>query len=124
MAIVSVTEASKLTGKSIPTLYRHIKTGFVSKTNDGIETSELMRVYGALRSDNHSSHQNENQELSFLKREIEMLKSEVETLKRDKQDASKREERLFYIIENRLPAPDSHNSYFGKIKELFSQLRI
>ena len=47
MTEISITEAMKLTGKSRPTLYRHIKTGKLSKTyNGGIDTSELRRVYG------------------------------------------------------------------------------
>ena len=50
MAIVSISEASRLTGKTRATIHRHINTGKISKTkNDagatGIDISELIRVY-------------------------------------------------------------------------------
>lgn len=50
MAIVSISEAARLTGKTRATIHRHINTGKLSKTkNDtgsiGIDTSELIRVY-------------------------------------------------------------------------------
>lgn len=53
MALVSISEAAKLTGKSRRTLYRHIDTGKLSLTHSGtgervIDTSELLRVYGEL----------------------------------------------------------------------------
>lgn len=40
MAIVSISEVSRLTGKTRATIHRHINTGAV-----GIDTSELIRVY-------------------------------------------------------------------------------
>lgn len=54
MALVTITEASKLTGKARKTLYAHIKQGKVSYRVqlDGskqIDTSELIRVYGELK---------------------------------------------------------------------------
>lgn len=50
MAIVSISEASRLTGKTRATIHRHINTGKLSKTKDdtgaiGIDISELVRVY-------------------------------------------------------------------------------
>ncbi len=50
MAIVSISEASRLTGKTRATIHRHINTGKLSKTKDdtgviGIDISELIRVY-------------------------------------------------------------------------------
>ena len=54
MALVTITEASKLTGKARKTLYAHLKQGKLSSRlqNDGtkqIDTSELIRVYGELK---------------------------------------------------------------------------
>lgn len=48
MAIVSISEASRLTGKTRATIHRHINTGKISKTKDdtgatGIDISELIR---------------------------------------------------------------------------------
>ncbi|MDI2113925.1 hypothetical protein [Commensalibacter nepenthis] len=55
MSIVSITQASKLTGKSVRTIQRHLSNGklsFVMTQNDnkGIDTSELIRVYGHIMS--------------------------------------------------------------------------
>ncbi|HEY0844061.1 MAG TPA: hypothetical protein VGE12_01755 [Noviherbaspirillum sp.] len=56
MALVSITEAAKLVRRNRSTLYRDIEKGRLSKTvtPDGetqIETSELLRTYGQLHSD-------------------------------------------------------------------------
>lgn len=53
MAIISISEAAKLTGKNRRTLQRHIASGKLTKTisatgEEGVETSELIRVYGEL----------------------------------------------------------------------------
>jgi hypothetical protein len=45
---VNIEQATGLTGKSRATISRHIKSGKLSRTVDGIDTAELMRVYGAL----------------------------------------------------------------------------
>lgn len=54
MALVTITEASKLTGKARKTLYAHFKQGKLSYRMqvDGtkqVDTSELIRVYGELK---------------------------------------------------------------------------
>lgn len=56
MSIVSISKASKLTGKSRQTLYKHLQNGQLSLSTDvngskGIDTSELIRVYGQLKID-------------------------------------------------------------------------
>ena len=50
MAIVSVSEAARLVGKSRRTVQRDIAAGKLSKCDNGkkLDTSELMRVYGSL----------------------------------------------------------------------------
>jgi hypothetical protein len=49
MTIISISEASRLTGKDRRTIQRHIAAGKLSRAADGkgIDTSELLRVYGA-----------------------------------------------------------------------------
>ena len=54
MAQVSIAEAAKLVGKDRKTLYRAIKGGLLSATKNPsgmsqVETSELIRFYGALK---------------------------------------------------------------------------
>ncbi len=50
MAIVSVSEATRLVGKSRRTIQRDIAAGKLSKCDNGkkLDTSELLRVYGSL----------------------------------------------------------------------------
>ena len=91
MAFVSVEQASILTGKSIPTIYRNISNGKVSRSSEGIEISELIRAYGPLKNisdttfNQETLSSNDNIELSVLKRENELLKGNLEELKVDKQ---------------------------------------
>ncbi|MDI2113965.1 hypothetical protein [Commensalibacter nepenthis] len=64
MPIVSISEAARLTGKSRRTLHRHIDAGRVSRSHtpsgeQGIEISELIRVYGELKTQPVTSGQNE-----------------------------------------------------------------
>jgi len=64
MPIVSISEAARLTGKSRQTLHRHIVTGKLSKCNTdinaiGVDTSELLRVYGNIKNYNVTDTINE-----------------------------------------------------------------
>jgi predicted DNA-binding transcriptional regulator AlpA len=83
MALISIAEASQLTGKSIPTIYRHIKAGKLSKTNDKLDTAEILRLYGAFpKTTDNKNSQNENQveniKLSMIQRENELFKQQAE----------------------------------------------
>lgn len=104
MSIVSISEASRLTGKARSTIQAHIKTGKISKTTDhhtgniGIETSELIRVFGEINiqnttdathsknvaisqqtTDHHTGHAtDQNIEMLQLKSENERLKAVLE----------------------------------------------
>jgi len=55
MAIVSISEAARLTGKSRNTLHAQIRTGKLSTVHNpvtnskGIDTSELIRVFGSIK---------------------------------------------------------------------------
>ncbi len=65
MPVVTITEAAKLAGKSRPTMYRYIEKGVVSTCDApggerGIDTSELLRVFGVL----HPLHSDETPEVS------------------------------------------------------------
>lgn len=64
MALVSVTEAAILVRKGRATLYRDIEKGRLSKSvsptgETGIETSELVRVYGVLHLPETEEHSHE-----------------------------------------------------------------
>ncbi len=94
MSLLSVEESSKLVGVSVPTMYRYISKGRVSRVNGKIDTSELIRVFGELHQDvdNKNDRKNDNHELSSLLQQIELLKSFNEELKKDK-------ERLYEQVE-------------------------
>jgi hypothetical protein len=97
---VTIQEATKLTGKSRATITRHISTGKLSKTDKGIDTAELMRVYGALvdtLDDSHdasfndsmtthdASQMHQNSEfIDALRAQIELLKDQVADIKTDR----------------------------------------
>jgi len=51
MAILSVTAAAKAAGISRTTIYEKIKDGELSRTPEGIDTVELLRVFGELKSE-------------------------------------------------------------------------
>lgn len=106
MAKVSISEASRLTGKSRTTLYRLISTGELSTCTGGrneklVDISELLRVFGALSgctgeqvteqsTERHvtGAEQQKEQVVQTLKQEIEHLRaliseksSHIESLK-------------------------------------------
>lgn len=102
MAVVSLQEAIELSGKSKSTIYRHVSTGKLSKSHDGFETSELIRVYGSLRNTTDTSFEfnkvpNDTDrnliENESLKNENLLLRNMVEDLRQDKQ-------KLYLVIED------------------------
>ena len=137
MTEISITEAMKLTGKSRPTLYRHIKSGKLSKTsNGGIDTSELRRVYGefetlnvtnenkvvtkSIKTEKKSISQIEKDEteIQHLKQQLEMLKSQLSKTEYQLERSQQKEDKLLQLIENRLPPPDE-DSVVNRLKRKF-----
>lgn len=63
MALVSISEASRLTNKSRTTVHRYISKGKLSICTDEngvkkIDTSELLRVFGAFKAVHHEQIDN------------------------------------------------------------------
>ncbi|UYZ85597.1 helix-turn-helix domain-containing protein (plasmid) [Entomomonas sp. E2T0] len=92
MALVTITEASKLTKKNRTTLYRYIKEGKLSKTTDDagkdkLDTSELLRVFGALHATKdtmlhntekqHIATQNDVAKTNELQQKIQQLEQQI-----------------------------------------------
>lgn len=94
MSLLSVEQSSKLVGISVPTMYRYISKGKVSRVDGKIDSSELIRVFGEFKgnTDYQNDTKTDNQELSSLLQQIELLKSFNDELKKDK-------ERLFQQVE-------------------------
>ena len=93
MTLLSVAEVSQLTRKSIPTIYRHIHSGKLSRIGEKIDTAEVLRVYGAFpntkdnqysQNDNQVDNQIENIKLSMLQRENKILQAQIDDLKTDR----------------------------------------
>ena len=93
MAIVTFKQAGLLCGKGTATIYRHIKSVKLSKTGNGIDTSELIRVYGELKAvdinDNYQIDKKsdiiDNMIISNYQKQIDTLHDIVNELKNDKQ---------------------------------------
>jgi hypothetical protein len=137
MVEISITESMKLTGKSRPTLYRHIKSGKLSKNPNGtIDTSELRRVYGEfettdtggenksvtkpIKIDTKSISQIEKDEteIQHLKEQLEMLKNQLTKTEYQLERSQQKEDKLLQLIENRLPPPDE-DSVVNRLKKKF-----
>lgn len=126
MTIVSISEASRLTGKTRATIHRHINTGKLSKTKDdtgstGIDISELMRVYN-IKIDTHDSCINtvkieqhntvvDTDELHTLKTRLAVLEAENHHLK-DHVDSLKQ---AMLMLEHKEQKKDKSSNWITKL---------
>ena len=125
MALVSVTEAARLTGKNRATIHRYIKQGKVSQVTDEtgtkkVDTSELLRVFGTLsatpatlpHSDaiQHDATQEMAHHVAVLQQKISMLEQLLESKDKEIQRQDDHIDSLkqaMLLIESKLPAtPD------------------
>lgn len=120
MALVSITDAARLTGKSRRTIQRHIATGKLSvshadATGKSIETSELIRCYGDIKQDFVTPEKDTSQVamshrdtllIDKNESEIELLKQQVALLQQRLQDKDEHISSLkqaMLLIESKLP---------------------
>ncbi|HGI5215520.1 TPA: helix-turn-helix domain-containing protein [Providencia alcalifaciens] len=105
MALVSISEAARLTGKARSTLHKYIKQGKLSTTTDqntgskSIETSELIRVFGKIDNSittysdsvTHASKQQQEtpSDTQLLQTKLQLLEQENAHLKAEKELLSK-----------------------------------
>jgi len=105
MALVSISEAARLTGKSRRTLQRHIESGKLTKTYKNstpkIDTSELLRVYGEFivtvaNTTSHASisHDTASNDTLMSQNKITLLQQEISYLKKIIDEKEKRNEDL------------------------------
>lgn len=126
MALVSISEAARLTGKARSTLHKYIKQGKLSTTTDqntgkkNIETSELIRVFGnisnlsATTSDRVTSvsklQQETQNDTQSLQAKLQLLEQENTHLKAEKELLSKNLDDIrqaMLLIESKLtPTPE------------------
>jgi len=97
--LVNIQKAIELTGVSRSTIQRHIKQGKLSRTDKGIDTAELIRVYGALKNTAESSKINQaDKSVSDYEK---FLLSQVDLLTKQLELANERERRLMALIEHK-----------------------
>ena len=131
---ITIAEAAKLTGKSVPTLHRHSNNGKLSysKNEKGekvVDIAELERVYGTLKQAEGDNQENADllakRELEYqnLQQENDTLKKETDNLKSQLIDAAEREQRLFDLTD-RLQKQNEMLMLQPPPKTLFSFLRL
>lgn len=122
MALVSVTEAARLTGKNRATIHRYIKQGKLSQSTDAagskkIETSELLRVFGAISASpatalqcdvmQHDTTVENELPVAALQQKIAMLEQLLESKDKEIQrqdDHIDSLKKAMLLIESKLPA--------------------
>lgn len=130
MALVSISEAARLTGKSRTTVQAYIKQGKLTKCTDSagaskLDTSELLRVFGSFTGQQVGSEQSnitvqhlagESVQLTdqnllhenyALKAEVELVKAllrEKELLLNEKDKRNEDLKQALLLIESKLPA--------------------
>lgn len=129
MAFISITEAARLTGKSLPTIYRHINTGKLSQLHDKtIDTAELIRVYGQLRiNDSQQELSNDSQnellrvKLELLEIQLQREKETVEDLRERLTQSEAERRQLTQMLTHQPPQPEAtkpesllYQKLFGK----------
>jgi DNA repair exonuclease SbcCD ATPase subunit len=92
--IVSVTKAAKLADVSRTTIYEKIKTGELSRTSEGIDTAELLRVFGELKTGKQSTSEapraDSNDMVSWLRKQIDTRDQKLEELEGELTDTQQR----------------------------------
>lgn len=129
MSLVTISEAAKLTSLSTQTLYRHIKSGKLSRDANGkIQTAELIRVYGELAPIETTQKQSSNNTLknegvdviNLLQQQINRLEKDLQDLKAEglerERQSLEREKRLMALLENKALSPSGEaGGLFGRL---------
>ena len=118
MALVSVTEAARLTGKNRATIHRYIKQGKLSQISDvtntkKVDTSELIRVFGSLTATplqndamQHDTTPKTDQSVALLQQKIALLEQLLESKNKELQRQDEHIDSLkqaILLIESKLP---------------------
>ena len=104
MTILTLTQAAKAAGVARSTLYRAIRKGRISvvpQPNDskGIDTAELIRVFGPLQDAAELSQQsNAQQDVALLRARIDALERENTLLRDEVQASRERENKLLDVV--------------------------
>lgn len=121
---VNIKRAIELTGKSRATISRHINKGRLSRTQEGIDIAELIRVYGELKPQNDTSDQSSKSDHDksvsdreeWLMKQIDQLNDAIKELK---YESLEREKRLMALLENQQNVSKSEPKHEGLFSKLF-----
>ena len=104
MTILTLTQAAKAAGVARSTLYRAIRNGRISVVsqpngNKGIDTAELIRVFGPLQDAAEQPQQsNAQQDVALLRARIDALERENTLLRDEVQVSRERESKLLDVV--------------------------
>ena len=104
MTILTLTQAAKAAGVARSTLYRAIRKGRISVVSQpngskGIDTVELMRVFGPLQDAAEQAQQsNAQQDVALLRARIDALERENTLLRDEVQTSRARENKLLDVV--------------------------
>jgi hypothetical protein len=83
MALVNISQAARMSGKSRMTVHRRIKEGELSIQNGLVDTSELMRVFGSLVTSDRSVPRGKPDTAKETKVQLEVLQAKYDSLQRE-----------------------------------------
>ena len=104
MMILTLTQAAKAAGVARSTLYRAIRKGRISVVSQpngskGIDTAELIRVFGPLQDAAEQAQQlNAQQNVALLRARIDALERENTLLRDEVQASRERESKLLDVV--------------------------
>ena len=122
MTILSMTQAAQQAGISRSTLYRAIRAGRLSVASQpngsrGIDTAELMRVFGPLQAETGQVIQSGTSlDIAVMRERCTMLEREIEWLRAELADAKNEKTRLLGMLEQRLLETTKDKHRKGKKK--------
>jgi len=111
MPQLSIAEAAKATGKDRSTIHRHVKNGRLSAIKNSlghtvVNTSELLRVFGELKTDGQptqTKETSENETVKVLRDELQTAKEREQWLRNQLETAQERIKQLEQRIPLALP---------------------
>ena len=104
MTILTLTQAAKAARVARSTLYRAIRKGrlsvvFQPNGGKGIDTAELIRVFGPLQeTTEHEQQSNAHQDAALLRARIDALERENTLLRDEVQASRERESKLLDVV--------------------------
>lgn len=134
MTILNITEAAKAAGVSRTTIYEKINDGELSRTPDGIDTVELLRVFGDLKGNDSSSKRAESTvesgAVEWHREKIDRLESRLDKteqqLEQSNATIAEKDQALIELRQayNALPSPEDVNARIKKEVEKVEQEKL